>query len=373
MKTTFYLSPSASAKPVRRGLSNIYSRCLLALSIAGGLIPAANGQTYGQIHGQTYGQAQGHTHQQTLGPLVLVRPLANESIQRLFDEADSLYLAKQVRQAQDGFEQLLELEPKHAQGWLRLGNLLQQKSDLTGAMRAYRKSIEAARPSHDAVGYKALFNLAQISLQRATDAIEELEQWQAVRPVKAEFDTSATPMPQDDQVLPRLLTQKQMLVGALKTAIDHQPASMVQLQAPSLPRQTTAQTATRSVASIPNEAPVAAEAPVPVYQGWSNRRTPGSRQLAMPSDESVGKKPSKAVLRPVNGVATDNSPAHLIAPKPRVLELPARAGQPSVLGPEVIYLKGGSNDTKAAAGEPDRTGSAVTASGSSGQPGGLKR
>jgi hypothetical protein len=268
-----------------------------------------------------------------LGPLVLVSPLSTDAIERLYGEADGHYQGRAQRQALDALLQLLELAPEHVPGWLRLGNVLQQRQEVTLAGRAYRRCVELSRiqgASAAEFGHKALFNLASISLQRAQEAVLELEGWRATR----EHRTAQSELG-EGQEKPRI-----------DKAGDHAPASTLrpmvellsnrwqELQSAAGP----AQASSPPVQLVANAGEPVASPKVPVYQGWAKRRQPGHRQLALPPEDEPrkGQAPSKPVVRAGEG---------LQAAQPRIQELRTTpentGGQGLPRGlPEVIYLNG---------------------------------
>jgi len=119
-----------------------------------------------------------------LAPLALVRPLAPQTLARLLDEAESLYLARQGARALEAFRQITELEPAHRGAWLRIGNLHHQRNQLEAAAQAYRRAAALAadgipEPEGDAnasVRARALANLASVALEQAREALAELQQ-----------------------------------------------------------------------------------------------------------------------------------------------------------------------------------------------------
>jgi tetratricopeptide (TPR) repeat protein len=261
--------------------------------------------------------------QRSLGPLRLIRPLSVEAIERLYGEADGHYQGRAQRQAHEALMQLLELAPDYLPGWLRLGNLLQQRQDITLASRAYRRCVELSRAQGSQAaefGHKALFNLASISLQRAQEAVHELEAWQSSHephPIANAGKPSSGQLPSDassQELKPvvELLTNRwQELSGAPEI-------KPVQIAA--------------------NEAEVNASPKVPVYQGWAKRRQPGPRQLALPPEDEPkkGQAASKPVMRPGEG---------LQAAQPKIQELRTTPESSSAQAaasrlPEVIYLNG---------------------------------
>lgn len=110
-----------------------------------------------------------------LGPLVLVRPLAAETLQRLTDEAESSYRSGRLRHAQESFEAVVEMVPNHAPSWLRLGNLHQRQGRRDRAMAAYRKAIASSAADSDQVRRKALFNMAVLHLDEIDKILVALE------------------------------------------------------------------------------------------------------------------------------------------------------------------------------------------------------
>jgi len=112
-----------------------------------------------------------------LGPLRLVRPLAPETIDRLFQEGESLYRSQHHQQAFEAFATLLELEPRHIPAWLRVGNLHQQAEREPEAVEAYRRaSREAPHTDADLESQgKALLNIALLGLSQLDRAIEDFE------------------------------------------------------------------------------------------------------------------------------------------------------------------------------------------------------
>jgi tetratricopeptide (TPR) repeat protein len=109
----------------------------------------------------------------------LVRPIQSETLELLFQEADSLYQSKRFQAAQDSLKQLLELEPRLAAAWFRLGNTWQQIGRMDWAIHAYQEAARgdsyALKRQPEQISRKALLNLANFYLSNASDVIEKLE------------------------------------------------------------------------------------------------------------------------------------------------------------------------------------------------------
>ena len=109
----------------------------------------------------------------------LARPMAPESLQRLFDEAESAYRAKRLPQAADVFQGLIELEPQAAAAWFRLGNIWQSQGQSQWAIFAYKQAAQAeavALPAQpEDVRQKALLNLAALHLQGSRAALDLIQ------------------------------------------------------------------------------------------------------------------------------------------------------------------------------------------------------
>lgn len=117
-----------------------------------------------------------------LPPLRLTRPLARDTLERLLDEADSLYRARHWLRAMDAYRGLTEIDPPNRHAWLRIGNLHHQRNQLGAAAGAYRKAAQplaAAElsPGGDAHGAraKALANLVAANLDIARAALDDLQ------------------------------------------------------------------------------------------------------------------------------------------------------------------------------------------------------
>lgn len=112
-----------------------------------------------------------------LGPLRLVRPLAAETLERLIEEGESVYRARNLPQAFDAFATVVELEPDAVHAWLRLGNLHQQAGRHAEALNAYRQAVRARPRSarDDTSRGKALLNVAMLGIAQAEQALETFE------------------------------------------------------------------------------------------------------------------------------------------------------------------------------------------------------
>jgi hypothetical protein len=110
-------------------------------------------------------------------PLVLLRPVAAETIERALREADALYRSRQSAQALQAYATLVEIDVANPQAWLRLGNLHQQAGRDEEAIDAYRRAarVRAATPPEAEARGKALLNIALLGIADATRAIDELE------------------------------------------------------------------------------------------------------------------------------------------------------------------------------------------------------
>jgi tetratricopeptide (TPR) repeat protein len=111
--------------------------------------------------------------------LPLSRPIAIETLQTLYAEADSLYHRKRFAEAQEALTQLLELEPRIAAAWFRLGNTWQQMERIEWATKAYseaaREDALMLRQQPDNIAEKALMNIANYHLAKARDWLDRLE------------------------------------------------------------------------------------------------------------------------------------------------------------------------------------------------------
>ena len=102
---------------------------------------------------------------------------AGAELSDLLDQGEAAYRARRGDEALAAFQRVVALDPGHAQAWLRLGNLHQQRHDWFKALAAYRRV--AARSSGDGVDpslrAKALYNLAIINLELAQQSLRTLE------------------------------------------------------------------------------------------------------------------------------------------------------------------------------------------------------
>ncbi len=117
-----------------------------------------------------------------LGPIRLVRPLAPETMERLYEEADAAYRGERWTAAMQGFRALVGYEPGHGRAWFRIGNLHQHRRQYLAAAGAYRRASAAADPggpdappAEAMVRNKALLNLALVNLEMAREALAYVE------------------------------------------------------------------------------------------------------------------------------------------------------------------------------------------------------
>ena len=114
-----------------------------------------------------------------LDPLRLRRPIAAITLQRLNEEAESAYRARDLSAAHRGFQQMLALDPSQAGAWFRLGTIHQQNGDLQAASDAYRRALivvaSAGADGDPSIRARALLNLALIAHWRARLALAELD------------------------------------------------------------------------------------------------------------------------------------------------------------------------------------------------------
>ncbi len=113
-----------------------------------------------------------------LPPLRLVRPLAPATLERLLDEAESLYQGRQWEQAVEAFSDLVEWDPGRRQAWLRLGNLHHQRQRLEPAAAAYQRAAAPASAQEGVLSgveasarAKALANLIALNLATMREAL----------------------------------------------------------------------------------------------------------------------------------------------------------------------------------------------------------
>ena len=108
-------------------------------------------------------------------------------LQRLRDEAEAAYQGRQTQAAIEAFVMLVELDPQDARAWLRLGNLYQRKPDIAAAARAYRRAADLRADGREAreVRQKALLNLTLLGIERARQALAELDR-EALEPALAD-------------------------------------------------------------------------------------------------------------------------------------------------------------------------------------------
>jgi hypothetical protein len=113
---------------------------------------------------------------------IAVRPLAPETMERLYEEADAAYRGERWTAAMQGFRALVGYEPGHGRAWFRIGNLHQLRRQYLAAAGAYRRASAAADPggpdappAEAMVRNKALLNLALVNLEMAREALAYVE------------------------------------------------------------------------------------------------------------------------------------------------------------------------------------------------------
>lgn len=116
-----------------------------------------------------------------LPALTLTRPLAAATLERLMDEAESLYQGRQWQQALEAFQELLEWDPRRRQAWLRVGNLHHQRQQIAQAVMAYQRAAGPGIAGEPELGAqdasaraKALANLISLDIERIR---ESMNQW----------------------------------------------------------------------------------------------------------------------------------------------------------------------------------------------------
>lgn len=121
--------------------------------------------------------------QADLPPLVLLRPLAPETLDRLASEAESLFLARQWRQALEAYQDLVGWDPGRRHAWLRVGNLHHQREQIPEAIAAYQRAAAPAgegatllAPQDASARNKALANLVTLNLEQVRASMAQWEQ-----------------------------------------------------------------------------------------------------------------------------------------------------------------------------------------------------
>lgn len=125
-------------------------------------------------------------------PLVLIRPLAPETLARAFAEGESAYRARRFDEARAAYATLVEIDPSNAHAWLRLGNLHQHAGRDDDALDAYRHAsltVPSSRAESEARG-KALLNIALLNVAAASRAIDEVDAMRLGALADARSDTA---------------------------------------------------------------------------------------------------------------------------------------------------------------------------------------
>ena len=98
-------------------------------------------------------------------------------LDRMLADADAAYRARRWSLALEGLNAIVALEPDHAQAWLRIGNVHQQRRQWLSAASAYRKAArrdDAAGGADQVTRAKALINLASVNVELANAALAEV-------------------------------------------------------------------------------------------------------------------------------------------------------------------------------------------------------
>lgn len=98
-----------------------------------------------------------------------------EKIQGLYSRAMKAMLADNLAEARAYLEDILKVEPEHAQAMMRLGDLASKADRLEEALRQYKKALTASQDDLERI--ETLFALATLSerLERWSDALEYVE------------------------------------------------------------------------------------------------------------------------------------------------------------------------------------------------------
>lgn len=110
-----------------------------------------------------------------LGPLVLVKPLAPQTLTFLLNEAESQYRFGNPSQALRGFETIVSVVPTSAKAWLRIGNLHHQGGRVIPALEAYRRSAQSHDEGDGSSRQKAWMNICLLHIAEAETALDALE------------------------------------------------------------------------------------------------------------------------------------------------------------------------------------------------------
>jgi tetratricopeptide (TPR) repeat protein len=107
-------------------------------------------------------------------PLPGDKSVAPETVQRLLDDAERAYRAKEFTQAKAAYIAVLELTPSNEAAWLRLGNIQQLLGCKELALFAYRHLLPKTPDKIQEVQARGVLNLALIAGEQLTEALTML-------------------------------------------------------------------------------------------------------------------------------------------------------------------------------------------------------
>jgi uncharacterized membrane protein (UPF0127 family) len=166
--------------PLSAGDSGQGPNARLVVFILGAFLVGA--MTHGWSYGAPPNAAQPNAAETAagLGPLSLARPISAQTLQRLEDEAESLYRddrrhAELIRL----YESLAELATDRSpHAWLRIGNIHQRSGAVGEAIDAYRRAFAGTTAAQGAMATsaerKALLNLTGLALEQARQSLARL-------------------------------------------------------------------------------------------------------------------------------------------------------------------------------------------------------
>ena len=117
--------------------------------------------------------SQEPTFQPAAAPRAASGPAHAGTIDAALASAEARYQQGDHDGAMEAFRAHLVTHPDSAQAWLRIGNILQTRSDWTGAQTAYTNAARERGPF--GVVEKALYNLALVNVELSTIALTRLE------------------------------------------------------------------------------------------------------------------------------------------------------------------------------------------------------
>lgn len=157
-------NPAAASEGLRQALARLEERITeFELGSAPTPLPHRGG-TNGEEESEAFGSNGEETHQD--GP-------ESERIRQLLKEGQQLLASDEVEEAVARFDELLELEPQHAEALLRKGTAFERLQRNQEAIECYNKAIEADERLTMAYLYKGgLFN----RMERFGEAMDCYEQ-----------------------------------------------------------------------------------------------------------------------------------------------------------------------------------------------------